>query len=870
MENSNKWVRSQADEWAVESGCYFDEKAAERVAQFFRQFLCHSKGEFAGKPFELMDWQYNDIVAPLFGWKRPDGLRRYRRAYIEIPKKPLALDTPIPTADGWRTMENIIVGDTVFDENGSQCNVTNKYEIQYGKQCYKLTFSDGSSVVAASDHEWVTQSASNKKYWKLRDTEEIYQTQEYKGRNGHNVWMNGAIQCENNTKLSISPYLLGYYLGNGSTKSGVLSCNRDDTNEVCGLIGPVSFRIYPNGDGYCDCLVIDSIYSAVKLLGIGSDYTQKHIPNVYLRSAIGIRYALLRGLMDSDGCHSSKGQCIYATAETRLRDCVIELLRSLGFKTTVNYIDETARTDRNCKGYWKILFTAFADQPVFGLRRKQSSLPHRTERCKQYAKAIVAVEKVESVPVQCIEVDSPSHMYLVSDGFTPTHNSGKSTTCAGIALYLLVGDSEPGAEIYSAAGDRSQAKIVFNEAKTMVEASPALKRRIEITEYKSLLRHHKSNSIYTALSADVKTKEGLNIHGLIFDELHTQPNRKMFDTLKYGGISRRQPMMIVITTAGDDPYSLCYEEHLYAERVISSENGCRDDEYYGYIRCANEKDDIEDEETWRKANPSYGITMNAQEFRSTVNAVKNKPNDLATFKRYRLNIWCTSDNKWIDTFAWGLCAHNDTPFPPMSSRVYLGLDLSSSVDLCCLAQWFPDHRFVAVDCWCIRNTIDKRILEKRVRYDQWIENGWLRPVEAGIMDYGLVLDRAREIGKCWGVEGVGVDPWNATMVASELEKDGARVEYIRQNVSTLSAPMKELERLYTAGELTHHGNPLLAWAASNVVAKEDANNNLFPNKQRSRESIDPITAILNAMAVAIKDGDRPRESVYTGRGIRCV
>lgn len=238
--------------------------------------------------------------------------------------------------------------------------------------------------------------------------------------------------------------------------------------------------------------------------------------------------------------------------------------------------------------------------------------------------------------------------------------NGKSSLCSGLSLYLLVGDNEPGAEVYNAAADIAQASIVFGEAANMVEASPALKSRMEVVRSKKQINCPSTRSWYKALSADVKTKEGLNIHGLIFDELHAQPTREMWDTLTYGGAARRQPLFLSITTAGYDRDSICWEQHEYARGVL--EGRIVDPWFFPLIYAADESDDWTSPDTWRKANPSLNVregespTMDISDFEAACREAQQSPAKQNSFRRYRLNQWTEQDVRWLDLARWDECS----------------------------------------------------------------------------------------------------------------------------------------------------------------------------------------------------------------------
>ncbi len=319
-------------------------------------------------------------------------------------------------------------------------------------------------------------------------------------------------------------------------------------------------------------------------------------------------------------------------------------------------------------------------------------------RFLRHSKGQFAGKRFEPLPWQRDSILRPLFGWKRADGTrrfrrayveVPKKN-GKSTLCAGLALYLAIGDGEPGAEVYSAAADRDQASIVFGEAVHMVEASPALLARLEVVRSSKRIVHSRSRSLYKALSADVATKEGLNIHGLIFDELHAQPNRKLWDTLKYGGAARRQPLFISITTAGFDRTSICWEQHCYAKSVL--EGTVEDDSFFAFIAGADEKDDWKSPETWRKANPSYGDVLSVSSFEDDFKDALGSPVKEAAFKRYRLNIWTDQAVQWLPMDRWDRCDAFPDPAELGGAECYGGLDLSTTTDVSAFCLYFPRFR----------------------------------------------------------------------------------------------------------------------------------------------------------------------------------
>jgi phage terminase large subunit-like protein len=451
----------------------------------------------------------------------------------------------------------------------------------------------------------------------------------------------------------------------------------------------------------------------------------------------------------------------------------------------------------------------------------------------------VSVEPVRSVPVRCVQVDSPSHLYLAGEGKIPTHNS---CLFSGLGLYLLVGDKEPGAEIYSAAVDRDQASIVFNEAANMVEASPHLLSKLQVVRSTKRIVDHRSRSLYKALSADVPAKEGLNAHAVLIDELHAQKTRELWDTLRYAGASRRQPLHLSITTAGFDRHSICREQHDYAERVL---DGTTEDlSFFAYIAAAAQDDDWTDPEVWQKANPSFGVTINSEQFAEDCKEAQESPAKENSFRRYRLNQWTEQEVRWLNMEKWDACS---AALGELEGReCFAGLDLSITTDISALVLIFPGAERYDVLCffWVPEEGAKQRERRDHVPYTQWIRQGHILSTPGEVIDYDVIRKKINDLGKRFNIREIAIDRWNATQLATQLEGDGFEIVAFGQGYASMNAPTKKLEELVLSGKISHGGNPVLRWMAGNVSLETDAAGNWKPSKRKSIERIDGIVALI--------------------------
>ncbi|WP_427901865.1 terminase TerL endonuclease subunit [Megasphaera elsdenii] len=849
---------------------HYDKAKADRAVAFIEN-LCHTKGKWAGKPFLLLPWQ-EQIVRDLFGIVKEDGKRQFLTAYIEIPKKngkQLALDTPIPTPDGWKTMGTLAVGDCVFDERGKPCHVVAKSLVDDTEQAYELVFRDGGRIVAGERHLWDVEYIHGKTRSKRWTTGEIYRrTRQYRETFSDNrsiirIPVNEPLHIPE-ANLPVDPYLYGYWLGNGCATKPEITVRDCDVDDLISFIPCPLHNRYPQTCGGSEILV----YKELKNILV-PHFREKVIRSEYLRSSEHQRWELLQGLMDSDGCVSDvKGQSIYVSTIRQLAESVQELLWTLGIKNSLTTCPSTRYGEPTRETLYQIRFTAFTDQPVSKLHRKSIRRQERvkqTRSCFHYLKEIRMLDY--KVKMQCIQVDSPSHCYLAGRNMVKTHNS---ELAAAIALYLLYADNEPSAEVYGAACDRNQASIVFDVARQMVEMSPALLRRSKIRSAGKRIINYRNAGFYQVLSAETGTKHGLNVSGLVFDEIHAQPNRKLYDVLTKGsGDAREQPLFFIITTAGNDKNSICYELHTKALDLMQGRK--KDYTFYPVVYGLGVDEDWTDEANWYKANPSLGHTIKIERVREAYqNAIEN-PAEENVFKQLRLNIWTSASIRWIPEQVYD---KGNLPINLEFLRgrmCYGGLDLSSTSDITALVLAFPprrdDEKYVLLPFfWLPEDTLELRCRRDHVLYDVWQKQGFIQTTEGNVIHYGFIEKFIEHLGETYNIREIAYDRWNATQMVQNLEDMGFTMVPFGQGFKDMSPPSKELFKLLMEGNIIHGGNPVLKWMAGNVVMRQDPAGNIKPDKEKSVEKIDGIVASIMALDRCIRNGTGGG-SVYDERGV---
>jgi len=449
--------------------------------------------------------------------------------------------------------------------------------------------------------------------------------------------------------------------------------------------------------------------------------------------------------------------------------------------------------------------------------------------------------------------------------------NGKSTFAAGLALYMMIADGEAGAEVYSCAGDRKQAGIVYKIAKQMCEESPLLNERTQ--RFRDSIFVPESYSVYEAVNAEDGTKHGLDASCVAFDELHVQKKRDLWDTMENGVAAREQPLVFAFTTAGWDKTTICWEQHEHALRVMNGE--IEDDEFLGVIYAADPEDDWELESTWAKANPNYGITIPKAYFKSKAKRAKLMPSQLDAFKRLHLNIWTSGVSSWIPVEEWKKCEVGATLEDMAGRECFVGGDLSSTKDITSFSfvfppdddwpRWMVFHRFYMPE-----DNIKKRNDESKGKYLQWFERGYIIPTPGNMVDYDFIREDLEQLGGKIHILQMALDRWNAVQLITQFVNDGLDVFMFGQGFASMAAPTKDLELKVLAKHLAHDGNPVMNWMVGNTSVQTDAAGNMKPDKKKSSEKIDGVVSTIMAIGIAIASDPDNFKSVYDERGIEFV
>lgn len=448
--------------------------------------------------------------------------------------------------------------------------------------------------------------------------------------------------------------------------------------------------------------------------------------------------------------------------------------------------------------------------------------------------------------------------------------NGKTLLASGIGLFMTLLDNEGGAEVYSAATTRDQARLSHGEAVRMVKQSPILKRELRL--FKDNINHEGTFSKFEPLSSDYNSLDGLNIHLAICDEVHAWKSRDLYDILRTAMGSRRQPLILTITTAGYDRQSLCYQLHEYSKKIL--DGVLLDDSHFGIIYAMDEGDQWEDEQVWYKANPNLGVSKSINDLRLQATQAAAMPAALNSFLRLHLDVWTQAEDRWILPDVWRASGSAIDLDKLAGRKCYAGLDLSTTTDISAFVLAFPPldrvngrydilaHFFIPED------NIEKRVRIDRVPYDVWIRHGYIKATPGNVIDYAFIMAEMEAAADIYDLQEIAFDRWGATAISTEAMERGLNMVQFGQGYASMSGPMKEVEKLILSQKLNHGNNPVLTWMADNTAVAMDPAGNVKPDKGKSRERIDGIVAMIMAMARAIineKSG-----SVYDTRGIRTL
>lgn len=470
--------------------------------------------------------------------------------------------------------------------------------------------------------------------------------------------------------------------------------------------------------------------------------------------------------------------------------------------------------------------------------------------------------------ILCTVTDDGQRQYKEAAIWMPKKN-GKTTLISFIVLLALYSSSK-GKTIVSAATTREQASLIYKDVEGMVRQNEFLRKRFKPIPTTKRIVDLTTGSYYESLSAEADHMDGKRFSLCIMDELHRWKNRDLYDTLRKSMANQSQPLLISISTAGDDRTSLGYDVWQY---TLNVKNGIiKDPTFYPCVFAADENDKWDDEETWKKANPAYGLFLQADFLKKEAQRAKDSPSTKASFLRYHLNVWTDSADGFFDMAKVESCFSDSPRFNLKDAKLILGVDLSRAKDLTAVMELYKHGNlyYVKTNSFVPKDNIKEWEERDKVPYRQWVQQGYLTATPGDYIDHFTVLERIKEIAKEHPIEGIMLDPAGGAMFATSLIEAGFSVEFAASYAASMNKPTRELENLVVKGDIAFKRNDVLRWNMSNVVIESDNQDRIRPSKKKSKNKIDCAVSIIYALNKAMSLDAQPvntQKSVYESRGL---
>lgn len=852
---------------------------SQKRINFIEKECRHSEAPFAGKPFKLLLFQ-KAIIEAIFAIQRwNDELGRYIRKYQEIilvlgRKNGKAIDvaTDIPTPYGWKKMGELQIGDTVFAVDGTPAKIITVSPVRLDHACYRVTFEDGATILADAQHLW-TVTTKKKREPFVVSTVDMLEDFAHRRKDGKGTEYKYRVPVQLPVQypekdLPIPPYVLGLWLGNGDSADGRITGDADDIPFEIEQIRTAGEEItsHTNMRGACERIHVKNL--SVKLRAAGL-LKNKHIPQDYLQSSVKQRMELLQGLMDTDGTCSKAGQCEFVQKSRNVTEGVMELLDSLGIKNTVSEHIPTI-DGRKCAKVYRVQFWTDKTRPCFKLPRKYNRLKERlAERMKN--KSIRNIEFVQSVPVKCIGIDHPSHLYLAGRKFTATHNT---PLASAISLSEWV-CGEMGTKILYGSNDYDQADLLYMATDAMREAAPKLARCTRRNQ-KGIFwggRKQKSHAgkfsaqnkgSIRKLSARTSAKEGKNIKVGIVDEVHEMKDNTLIMPIKQALSTQDEPIYIEITTEGFTDNGYLDERLMTARQVLEGEVE-KDNLLIFWYTQDSEEEIWRDEKSWYKSNPTLGQVKKWSFLRGMIEDARLSASTKAFVLAKDFNIKQNSAAAWLSADV----IDNQETFDPkeLEGQFYIGgFDYAETTDLCaakavfvnpwtlkkrCLGMYFiPEVKADAI----IMDDNANHLNPEQKNYRAWAEKGLVTicpgtevdPAMVSNWYVGLLLNYNCRPYK------IGFDNWHAKQLKDNIESAfGPEVlERVGMDFMSLNGPMASLESDLTYKKLNYNDNEVDRWCFTNTAFKLNNVGLKMPVKvwNQAKNRIDGTLGLLTAYA----------------------
>jgi phage terminase large subunit-like protein len=878
-----------------------DFEDAHKRIKFIETKCKHSEAPFAGKPFLLLLYQKAFIEA-IYSFKIYDEeIGRLVRLYQDVlflvgrkNGKALALDTPIPTPDGWKTMKDLDIGDYVFACDGTPTKIVRISDIFLKHNCYKVSFEDGDEIIADAEHIWrvVTknsrrtlkyQPSSNRKLLRPEHreqngyfdiiTEDMCKDFKRIRKDGKGIEYKYRVPMQKpveykKKELPINPYLLGVWLGDGESGGSRISIGANELKEMICNIKSSDGKINSiKEDKNCYRVNITQYNNCIKTeLRKLNLINNKHIPILYLQSSINQRIELLKGLMDTDGYCSKAGECEFVQKNKLLIDNFSELLSSLGIKHTIKEKNSKCN-GKICDKVYRILFFVDKQHTCFKLKRKTERLKEKLSS-RMLNKTIINIQKVDSVPTKCIGVEHSSALYLCGKKMTVTHNTPLVS-----AICLAEWFCGPmGLKILCSSNDYESADLMFQAINSMREDSPSLEKltRKNIkgmffgnpkTKKKKGKFSYQNKGTIKKISAKTGAKEGRNIGVGAVDEVHELKDNTSIMPIRQALSTQEEPLYFELTTEGvvNDGY---LDGRLKEARQVLDGELERPRWLIWLYTQDNEREVWQDENSHYKSNPSLGVVKKKSFLRQMIEEAKtSKPTKVFVLSK-DFNIKQNNSAAWLSTDD----IVNETVFDLEEFRNCFAIgagDLSKTGDLTSarimMMKPNDDHKYFYQHYFIPETKLENLSKEDLPKFKKWIQEGYITISHGNENDFRLVSAWFYKLYKDYNIRvfNTGYDKWSAIYWVKEMESLGFDCTRVNQDFGTMSEPMRLIEKDLQKKLIIYNNNPIDKWCLENTAFVLNTKMDIMPVKVQGQDDKKIDGAVTMIIAYRIYIDNRP-------------
>lgn len=442
--------------------------------------------------------------------------------------------------------------------------------------------------------------------------------------------------------------------------------------------------------------------------------------------------------------------------------------------------------------------------------------------------------------------------------------NGKTALSSGLGLYMMALDGEQGAEVYSIASKKDQARIVFDSAREQANRSPSFIKATNTEVFRHHIEHNQTASLYKPLASDSNSLDGLSPHCTIFDEVHSFKDRNIYGVMETAIGARKQPLLWAISTAGFDTTGICYELQVDLEKVLKQDYD--DENQFGVIYTIDKEDDFRDTSIWIKANPNLGVSLSEEYVQAMVDKAIRQPGNKNNVLTKHFNIWCTASESLFDMIKWDKCADKSIRIEDFfGEKCFVGIDLSSKIDLTTIVTIFKrENKYYIFD----KNYLPEASIlnSSNASYGAWVDKDYLISTPGEAINYPQLEEYLLWLHRNFNIQQALFDPWCGAQYAQNMSRQNIEMVEFRMNVANVSEPLKTMDALIREGNIVHDGNPVIKWCFSNVVAKEDHNGNIYFRKTHEKFKIDICVASVIALAGWMLE-EQEKKSIYEERGI---